>query len=134
MVLEAVKETARMSVACGAALAKKLNKDPELIFSLHGDGEIQEGQIWEAAMFASAHKIDNLISTIDWNGQQIDGPTDKVIPLGDLNPKWQTFSWDVLQMNGNHIEEVLSVIKEAKQRTGKGKPVMILMKTDSGIF
>lgn len=121
-----------MSAACGAALAKKLNKDPQLIFSLHGDGEIQEGQIWEAAMFASAHKIDNLISTIDWNGQQIDGPTDKVIPLGDLKAKWQAFGWDVLQVNGNNIEELISVIEEAKKHTGKGKPVMILMKTTMG--
>ena len=121
-----------MSVACGAALAKKLNKDSNLVFSLHGDGEIQEGQIWEAAMFASAHKIDNLISTIDWNGQQIDGPTDKVMPLGDLKAKWLAFGWDVLGMNGNNIEEVIGVINEAKTRTGKGKPVMILMKTSMG--
>lgn len=121
-----------MSVACGAALAKKLNKDPQLVFSLHGDGEIQEGQIWEAAMFASAHKIDNLISTIDWNGQQIDGPTDKVMPLGDLKAKWTAFGWDVLQVNGNNIEELISVIEEAKKHTGKGKPVMILMKTSMG--
>ncbi len=121
-----------MSVACGSALAKKLNKDSRLVFSLHGDGEIQEGQIWEAAMFASAHKIDNLISTIDWNGQQIDGPTDKVMPLGDLNAKWTSFGWDVLQANGNNIEELISVIEEAKKHTGKGKPVMILMKTSMG--
>ncbi|MBI4929783.1 MAG: transketolase [Bacteroidetes bacterium] len=121
-----------MSVACGTALAKKLNNDSQLVFSLHGDGEIQEGQIWEAAMFASARKIDNLISTIDWNGQQIDGPVDKIIPLGDLKAKWQAFGWDVLGMNGNNIEEVVSVIEEAKKRTGKGKPVMILMKTGMG--
>ena len=121
-----------LSVACGAALAKKLNKDSQLVFSLHGDGELQEGQIWEAAMFASARKIDNLISTIDVNGQQIDGPTDKVLPMGDLKAKWQAFGWDVLQMNGNNIAEVVSVIEEAKKHTGKGKPVMILMKTDMG--
>ncbi|MBI4947800.1 MAG: transketolase [Bacteroidetes bacterium] len=121
-----------LSAACGTALAKKLNKDPQLVFSLHGDGEIQEGQIWEAAMFASARKIDNLISTIDWNGQQIDGTVDKVMNLGDLKAKWIAFGWDVLEMNGNKIEEVISVIEEAKKHTGKGKPVMILMKTEMG--
>ena len=122
-----------MSVACGTALAKKLNGDTQLVFSLHGDGEIQEGQIWEAAMFASARKIDNLISTIDVNGQQIDGPTDKVLPLGDLKAKWQAFGWEVLNCeNGNNIEDVISVIKEAKTKTGNGKPVMILMKTVMG--
>ena len=121
-----------MSVACGAALAKKLNKDPQLVFSLHGDGEIQEGQIWEAAMFASAHKIDNLISTIDLNGQQIDGPIDKVLPLGDIKAKWLAFGWEVLEMNGNIIEDVLSTIEEAKTYIGKGKPIMILMKTSMG--
>ncbi|MBI3502123.1 MAG: transketolase [Bacteroidetes bacterium] len=121
-----------MSVACGAALAKKLNGDKNFVYSLHGDGEIQEGQIWEAAMFASARKIDNLISTIDWNGQQIDGPVDKIMPLGDLKAKWLAFGWEVLQMNGNNIEEVLSVMAEAKSRTGKGKPIMILMKTEMG--
>lgn len=122
-----------MSVACGAALAKKLNGDKNLIYSLHGDGEIQEGQIWEAAMFASARKIDNLISTIDWNGQQIDGPVDKIMPLGDLKAKWIAFGWEVLNCNnGNNIEEVLSVLDEAKKKTGKEKPVMILMKTGMG--
>lgn len=121
-----------MSVACGTALAKKLNKDTQLVFSLHGDGEIQEGQIWESAMFASAHKIDNLISTIDWNGQQIDGPVDKVMPLGDLKAKWEAFGWDVLHMHGNNMDEVVAVIEEAKKHTGKGKPVMILMKTSMG--
>src|ERR1035437_6401881 len=121
-----------MSAACGTALAKKLNKDSQLVFSLHGDGEIQEGQIWEAAMFASARKIDNLISTIDWNGQQIDGPVDKILPLGDLKAKWIAFGWDVLEMNGNKMEEVVSVIEEAKRHTGKGKPIMILMKTEMG--
>lgn len=122
-----------MSVACGTALAKKLNGDNRLVYSLHGDGEIQEGQIWEAALFASARKIDNLISTIDVNGQQIDGPTDKVMPLGDLNAKWKSFGWEVLSCgNGNNIEELLSVINEATTKTGKGKPVMILMKTVMG--
>lgn len=122
-----------MSVAIGAAIAKKSNTDSALVFSLHGDGEIQEGQVWEAAMFASAKKIDNLISTIDWNGQQIDGPTDKVLPMGDLKAKWLAFGWDVIEIkNGNNIEEVISVINEAKSRTGKGKPIMILMRTEMG--
>lgn len=121
-----------LSVACGAALAKKLNADSTLVYSLHGDGEIQEGQIWEAAMFAAAHKIDNLISTIDYNGQQIDGEVDKVMPLGDLKAKWQSFGWDVLEMNGNNIEDVLNVMAEAKERTQNKKPIMILMKTVMG--
>jgi transketolase len=121
-----------MSVACGAALAKKLNNDSALVYSLHGDGEIQEGQIWEAALFASARKIDNLISTIDWNGQQIDGPVDKIMPLGDLKAKWEAFGWDVLLMNGNDIENVLTVMEQAKKRTGNGKPIMVLMKTSMG--
>ena len=122
-----------MSVACGTALSKKLNEDKGIVFSLHGDGEIQEGQIWEAALFASAKKIDNLISTIDVNGQQIDGPTDKVLPMGDLKQKWQSFGWNVFEIaNGNNMENVLSVISEAKQNTGKGKPIMILMKTVMG--
>ena len=121
-----------MSVAIGAALTKKLNNDPHLIYSLHGDGEIQEGQIWEAAMFASAHKVDNLIATIDVNGQQIDGPVEKVLPEGDLKAKWESFGWKVLAMNGNVFDEVLSTLKLAKAETGKGVPVMILMKTSMG--
>ena len=122
-----------MSVAIGAAIAKKSNNDSSLVYSLHGDGEIQEGQIWEAAMFASAKKIDNLISTIDFNGQQIDGPTDKVLPMGDLKAKWLSFGQDVLEIkNGNNVEEVISVMNEARSKTGKGKPIMILMKTSMG--
>ncbi|HND78758.1 MAG TPA: transketolase [bacterium] len=122
-----------LSVACGAALAKKLNGDTNLIYSLHGDGELQEGQIWEAALFASAHKIDNLISAVDVNGQQIDGTTDKVMPLGDLRAKWESFGWDVLSCNdGNNIEEVINTLNTAKKKTGKGKPIMILMKTAMG--
>lgn len=121
-----------LSVALGAALAKKLNKDDRFIYSLHGDGELQEGQIWEAAMFAAANKVDNIISTIDVNGQQIDGPTDKVLPMGDLKAKWQAFGWDVLTMNGNNIREVTETLKIAQTHTGKGKPVMILMKTEMG--
>lgn len=122
-----------LSVACGAALAKKLNGDTNLVYSLHGDGELQEGQIWEAALFASAHKIDNLISAVDVNGQQIDGTTDKVMPLGDLRAKWESFGWDVLSCNdGNNIEEVINTLNAAKKKTGKGKPIMILMKTAMG--
>ncbi len=121
-----------MSVSIGAALSKKLNNDKSLVFSLHGDGELDEGQIWEAAMFAAGKKVDNLISTVDYNKKQIDGPTDEVMPLGDLKAKWLAFGWDVMEMNGNIMEEVVKTINEAKLRTGKGKPVMILMNTEMG--
>jgi len=122
-----------LSVACGAALAKKLNNDKHLVYTLHGDGELQEGQIWEAVMFAAAKKIDNLISTVDYNGKQIDGPVDEVLSLGDLKAKWLAFGWDVVEMNGNIMEEVIKGIAEAKSRTGKGKPIVILMKTEMGM-
>jgi transketolase len=121
-----------LSVACGAALSKKLNGDSKLIYVLLGDGELQEGQIWEAAMFAAHKKIDNLIATVDVNGQQIDGSTEQVLSLGDLDAKWKAFGWDVLHMRGNNLEEVVSVLKKAKEHTGKGKPVVILMKTEMG--
>lgn len=122
-----------LSVAIGAALAKKLNKDTGIVYSLHGDGELQEGQIWEAAMYAAAKKVDNVIATVDWNGQQIDGSTDQVLNMGDLKAKWLAFGWDVLTIkNGNNISEVIDVLNEAKSHTGKGKPVMILMKTEMG--
>jgi transketolase len=121
-----------LSVAIGAALAKKLNKDTNLIYTLHGDGEMQEGQIWEAAMYAAAHKVDNIISSIDVNGIQIDGRTNDVLSLGDLKAKWLAFGWDVLESNGNDIENVIATIKEAQKHTGKGKPVIILMKTIMG--
>jgi transketolase len=121
-----------LSVAIGAAKSKKLNNDSCLVYSLHGDGEIQEGQIWEAAMFAAGKKVDNLISTIDYNGQQIDGPVDKVMPIGNLKAKWEAFGWHVLEMNGNNIEEVIKTLNTAKENTGKGKPIMILMKTEMG--
>jgi len=121
-----------LSVALGAALAKKLNKDDRTVYSLHGDGEMQEGQIWEAAMYAAAKKVDNIISTIDFNGQQIDGSTEEVLSLGDLRAKWEAFGWEVLEMNGAHIAEVCSTLRKAKERTGKGKPIMILMKTIMG--
>lgn len=122
-----------MSVAIGAALTKKLNKENTIVFSLHGDGELQEGQIWEAAMFAAAHKVDNLISTVDWNGRQIDGDVENVISLGDLKAKWHAFGWHVLEASkGNDITTVINALKEAKHNTGKGKPVVILMKTEMG--
>ncbi|MBN8703430.1 MAG: transketolase [Bacteroidetes bacterium] len=121
-----------LSVAAGAAMAKKLNNDNSLIYTLHGDGELQEGQIWEAAMYAAANKVDNLIATIDCNGRQIDGDVDKVLSLGDLKAKWHAFGWDVLEMNGNNMEDVVSGLQKAKQLTGKGKPIAILMRTEMG--
>lgn len=121
-----------MSVAIGAALAKKLNGDNRLVFSLHGDGEIQEGQIWESAMYASHNKVDNLISTIDVNGQQIDGPTDAVLSLGNLRDKWEAFGWEVLEMSGNDMADVIRVLDLAISKTFKGKPIMILMQTMMG--
>lgn len=121
-----------LSVAAGAALTKKMNGDPHLVFSLHGDGELDEGQVWEAALFAAHHRIDNLIATIDWNGQQIDGPTEKVMNLGDLRAKFLSFGWTVLEMNGNVIDEVVSGLEKAKEETGKGKPIVILMHTAMG--
>ena len=121
-----------MSVAIGAALSKKLNKDPQLVFSLHGDGELQEGQIWEAVMFAAHNKVDNLISTVDWNGQQIDGPTKKVLSLDDLHAKFEAFNWMVLEMNGNDMDDVIATLDKAKSLTGQGKPICILMKTEMG--
>ena len=121
-----------LSVAIGAAQTKKLKKDNHLVFSLHGDGELQEGQIWEAAMYAAHHKVDNLISTIDYNGQQIDGPTDKVMSLGNLKAKWEAFGWEVMEMNGNNLEEVIRTLELAKAKAFKGKPIMILMQTNMG--
>jgi len=121
-----------LSNAIGAALAKKLNGDTHQVYSLHGDGELQEGQIWEAVMFAAHHKVDNLITTIDWNGQQIDGPTDKVISLGNLREKFDAFGWATLEMNGNDMDDILKVLGEAKQLVGKGRPIAILMHTIMG--
>lgn len=121
-----------LSVAIGAASTKKLNNDPNLVYSLHGDGELQEGQIWEAAMYAPHNKVDNLISTIDVNGQQIDGSTENVLSLGNLRNKWEAFGWDVLEMNGNDMQDVVRVLELAKSKTGKGKPIMILMQTVMG--
>ncbi|MDD3567632.1 MAG: transketolase [Bacteroidales bacterium] len=122
-----------LSVACGAALSKKLNNDNTLVFTLHGDGELQEGQIWEAALFAAARKIDNLIATVDYNGQQIDGPVDQIISLGDLHAKWESFGWHVLEMDGHNFENIIAVLNQAKQLAGKGKPIVILMKTEMGM-
>jgi transketolase len=121
-----------MSVAAGAALAKKLNNDDHFVYSLHGDGELQEGQNWEAIMFAAHHKIDNLIATIDVNGQQIDGPTRQVMNLGSLEAKFIAFGWHVVQMEGNEMEQVLKGLDEAKAAAKKGKPVCILMHTEMG--
>ncbi len=122
-----------MSVAIGAAQAKKLNGDDSLIYTLHGDGELQEGQVWEAMMYAAGKKVDNLISTVDYNGQQIDGSTDNVMPMGDLKAKFEAFGWDVLEIKeGNDIEAIIMGLKEAKSRTGKGKPVCILLHTVMG--
>ncbi len=121
-----------MSVAIGAALTKKLNGDKHLVYSLHGDGELQEGQIWEAVMFAAHHKVDNLIATIDWNGQQIDGPTSKVMSLDNLRAKFEAFNWEVMEMEGNDMDAVVAGLSQAKAATGKGKPICILMKTAMG--
>ena len=121
-----------MSVAIGAALAKKLNNDQNVVFSLHGDGELQEGQNWEAIMFAPNHNIDNLIATIDWNGQQIDGPTYKVNDLGNIREKFDVFGWHTLEMNGNDMDEVVHTLTEAKSLLGKGKPIAIIMRTIMG--
>lgn len=122
-----------LSVALGAAEAKKLNNDDKLIYSLHGDGELQEGQNWEAIMYASAKKVDNLIATIDLNGKQIDGATDDVLPMGSIKAKFEAFGWDVIEVKeGNDIEAILAGLAEAKSLTGKGKPVCILLETMMG--
>jgi transketolase len=122
-----------LSVAIGAAMAKKLNSDPCAVYSLHGDGELQEGQIWEALLSAAHHKVDNLIATVDWNGQQIDGPTDKVMHLGDLQQKFEVFGWQTVDLaDGNDMDAVVAAFNTAKSYLGKGKPIVILMKTQMG--
>jgi transketolase len=121
-----------LSVAIGAALGKKLNNDKNIVYSLQGDGELDEGQNWEAIMFASAHKVDNLISTVDWNGQQIDGPTKSVMDLGDIHAKFEAFGWTTLEMNGNVMDEVLATLDKARSLTGQGKPIAIMMHTIMG--
>ena len=121
-----------LSVSIGVALAKKLNNDNHHVFVLMGDGEIQEGQVWEAAMFAAAKKVDNIIATIDVNGQQIDGSTAQVLNSGDWGAKWEAFGWIVLTMNGNDVDDIMNTMQEAKAKSGQGKPVVILMKTEMG--
>jgi transketolase len=122
-----------LSVAIGAAQAKKLNNDSKIIYSLHGDGELQEGQNWEAIMYASAKKVDNLIATIDLNGKQIDGTTDEVLAMGSIRAKFEAFDWDVLDIKeGNNIEAIIAGMNDAKSRTGKGKPVCVLLHTEMG--
>ena len=121
-----------MSVAIGAALTKKTNGDPHLVFSLHGDGELQEGQNWEAIMFAAHNKVDNLIATVDLNGQQIDGPTSKVLSLESLQAKFEAFNWTVLNVDGNNMAELVACIDKAKSMTGQGKPICMIMKTKMG--
>jgi len=121
-----------LSVAIGAAQTKKLNNDSNLVYVLMGDGEQQEGQVWEAAMYAAHHKVDNLIATIDYNGQQIDGAIKEIMDLKDLKAKWEAFGWDVLEFNGNDLKEVISSMEKAKSMTGKGRPILNLMKTEMG--
>jgi len=121
-----------LSNALGTCQTKKLNGDKSIVYTLHSDGELQEGQIWEAAMYASANKVDNIISTIDYNGRQIDGDTDDVLSLGNLSQKWQAFGWDVLEMDGHNIDEIKMTLNKAKEMTGNGKPIVIIMKTEMG--
>ncbi|MCF8234276.1 MAG: transketolase [Bacteroidales bacterium] len=121
-----------LSVGIGAAQAKQLNEDDKLVYVLTGDGELEEGQIWEAAMYAAAHHVDNLIVTVDYNKKQIDGPLDEVMPLGDLRGKWESFDWIVLEMDGHNMEDVVGTLRKAKGLSGNGKPVIILMHTEMG--
>lgn len=121
-----------LSVACGAAQTKKLNGENNLVFALMGDGELEEGQVWEAAMYAAHHKIDNLIATVDLNGQQIDGPTEEVMSLGDLRAKWEAFGWHVIESKGNDMVSIVASLQEARSLTGKGRPIMNLMHTEMG--
>jgi transketolase len=121
-----------LSVAAGAAQVKKLNGDKAIVYTLHGDGELQEGQIWEAAMYAAANHVDNLIATIDYNGRQIDGDVEDVMSLGNLAQKWIAFGWEVLEMDGHQFEDIRAKMTAAKAMCGKGKPVVIIMKTEMG--
>ena len=121
-----------LSVALGAALSKKINGDDKIIYSLHGDGELQEGQNWEAAMYAAANNVDNIIATVDYNHKQIDGDIDDVLPMGSLAQKWQAFGWEVLEMDGHNISEIKNTLAKAKSLTGNRKPVVIIMKTVMG--
>ncbi|NSW46288.1 MAG: transketolase [Bacteroidales bacterium] len=122
-----------LSVAVGAAIAKKMQNDPHHVFVLTGDGELQEGQNWEAIMFAAAKRVDNIIAVVDYNGKQIDGPVDQVLSLGNLKAKWESFGWQVLEMNGNDMQQVVNILQHAKTITGKGIPTVILMKTEMGM-
>lgn len=121
-----------LSVAVGAAQAKKLNGDKRFVYTLHGDGELGEGQIWEAALYAAANKVDNLIATIDYNQKQIDGPIEQVLDMGNLKVKWEAFGWKVLEMQGNDVEDVLKVMAKAQESCGKKQPVVIIMHTEMG--
>ena len=121
-----------LSVAIGTAETKKLNHDSSTVYTLHGDGELQEGQIWEAAIYAAANKIDNLIATIDFNGRQIDGDVEDVLSLGSLKDKWQAFGWEVFEMDGHDFENIRTTMQRAKAMTGNGKPIVIIMKTEMG--
>lgn len=121
-----------LSVAIGAAETKKLNGDKSIVYCLHGDGELQEGQIWEAAIYAAAKKIDNVIATIDYNGRQIDGDLEDVMSLGNLSQKWHAFGWEVLEMDGHNMDDLKSTLDKARSMTGKGKPIVIIMKTEMG--
>lgn len=121
-----------LSCGIGAALTKKLNGDKRLVYTLHGDGELQEGQIWEAAMYAAANNVDNIIATIDYNGRQIDGDVDDVLSLGNLSQKWQAFGWEVLEMDGHNFDDMRATLEKATSFVGKGKPIVIVMKTEMG--
>ncbi len=121
-----------LSVAIGSAETKKLNGDKSIVYCLHGDGELQEGQIWEAAIYAAAKKIDNVIATVDYNGRQIDGDLEDVMSLGNLSQKWHAFGWEVLEMDGHDIDDLKSTLDKAKSMTGNGKPIVIIMKTEMG--
>jgi len=121
-----------LSAALGVAQTKKLNNDNKLVYCLMGDGEIEEGQVWEAAMYAAAKGVDNIIATIDYNGKQIDGPTEEVMSLGDIEAKWESFGWKVLTMDGNNMRSISETMNKAKKQSGREKPVMIIMKTEMG--
>jgi len=121
-----------LSVAAGIAMAKRMDADDRIVYSLHGDGELQEGQIWEAVMFAAHHRLDNLVATVDWNGQQIDGPTEKVMALGDLRAKFRSFGWQTVDMDGNDMADVVRGLDEARSLAGNGSPIAILMRTRMG--
>jgi transketolase len=121
-----------LSAALGAAQTKKLNNDDNLVYVLMGDGELQEGQIWEAAIYGAHHKVDNIIATVDYNGQQIDGPVSEVMDLKDLKAKWEAFGWEVVESKGNDMTEIIKSLEHARSLTGKGKPILNLMKTEMG--